>query len=277
MPLGRSGPLLVLLFVLPSVAGAQAARRGAPLPDPMLDQTISVTGGLGLASPETLIRYDAADGTPGTELKAEEDLGFDDRELATRLDVVLRPRARHRFRLGLVALPEGRSAGTVIDEDIRFGDDVYLAGETVQSKLRLKAWSASYGYSFIRSPRVELGASLGVTSLGLLAESGVPARGLSEREERTAPAPQAGAEFAWRFGPRWYGEARYQYFEISDDDARGRLTQGDAAVYFQVNGNLAVGLGYTDFDVRVDLFDAGDSGRYRQRSESVMLLVRAGL
>lgn len=277
MPAFRPVLLLTVLTALPAVAEAQPARRGAPPPDPMLDHSISVTGGFGIASPETLIRYDASDGTPGTELEAEGDLGFDERELATRLDIVLRPRARHRFRLGLVALPEGRTASAVIDEDVRFGDDVYLAGETVESKLRLKAWSASYGYSFIRSPRMELGASLGVTSVGLLAESGVPARGLSEREERTVPAPQAGVDFAYLFGPRWHGEARYQYFKVSADDARGRLTQADVAVFFQINGHLAAGLGYTNFDASVDLLDAGDTGRYRQRSESLMLLIRAGL
>lgn len=269
--------LCCLLLLLPVAAVAQPARGTAPPRDPLFDDRLSVTVGVGAAWPETLVRYDASDGTRGTPLEAENDLGFDERETVTRLDVALRPRARHRLRLGLVALPDPRRATTVIAEDIRFGDDVYFAGDTVKSTLRLRAWSASYGYSFVRSPRLEIGASLGVTSLGLLAEAGVPARGLREREERTELVPQGGVDAAYRFGPRWHGEARYQYFELSGDDARGRLTQAEAAVMFQINPHLAAGLSYTDFDASVDLREPGDSARYRQRSGSVMLVVRAGL
>ncbi|MCU0977052.1 MAG: hypothetical protein MUC71_12205 [Steroidobacteraceae bacterium] len=273
----RPEPFLALLLALPAAADAQATRRGASPPDPMLDHTISVTGGLGIASSETVIRYDASDGTPGTELSAEEDLGFDDQEMASRLEITLRPRKRHRIRLGLVALPGERSARQVIEEDIRFGDDVYLPGETVESKLRLRAWSASYGYSFVRQPRVEFGVSVGVTSIGLLAEAGVPARGLREREEQTVPAPQVGADVSFRISPRWYAEARYQYFEVSADDTNGRLTQLDAAVMFQVNPNLALGLGWSAFDGDVELREVGDSGVFRQRTDSFLLQVRAGL
>jgi hypothetical protein len=277
MPPSRSRAFLAIALALPLAAEAQSARRPVTPPDPLFDHTISVTGGIGIASPETVIRYDASDGTPGTTIDAEDDLGFDDQDMATRLDITLRPRKRHRVRLGLVALPGDRSASQVIEEDIRFGDDVYLAGETVESKLRLRAWSASYGYSFLRQPRYEFGVSVGFTSIGLLAEAGVPARGVREREEQTVPAPQVGADLSFRISPRWYAEARYQYFKVSADDASGRLTQLDAAVMFQVNPNLAVGLGWTSFDGDVELREAGDSGLFRQKTDSFLLQVRAGL
>ncbi len=267
--------LLALALVLPQAAGAQA-RRGAPPPDPLFDHTLSVTGGVGLASPDTLIRYDASDGTPGTTLVAEDDLGFDDRETATRLEVSLRPRKRHRVRLGLLALPGDRSATETIAGPLRFGDEQFLAGDTVSSKLRLRAWSISYGYSFVRRPRFELGATLGATSLGLLAEAGVPARGIREREERSVPAPQAGLDASFRITPRWYAEARYQYFKVTADDVSGRLTQAEAAVMFQFNPHLAAGLAWTDFDASVTLREAGDSGRFRQQSDALLLQVRAG-
>jgi hypothetical protein len=269
--------LVPLAFLLAQAAAAQSVRRPAPPPDPLFDHTISVTGGFGLASPDTLIRYDASDGTAGTPLVAEDDLGFDDRENATRLEITLRPRKRHRLRLGLVALPEERSASEAIAEDIRFGDETFFAGETVQSKLRLRAWTVSYGYSFFRHPRFEAGASLGVASLGLLAEAGMPARGLREREEQTVPAPQAGVDLSFRITPRWYAEARYQYFRVDSSDVSGRLTQAEAAVMFQVNPHLAAGIAWTDFDVSVDLREVGDSGRFRQQTDAVLLQVRAGL
>jgi opacity protein-like surface antigen len=270
-------PALVLLLLLPAAAEAQAARRGAPPPDPMLDHTISVTGGLGYASTETRLRFDASDGTPGTPLDGEADLGLDEGSRADRLEVTLRPRPRHRVRLAYDALPGERSASAVIGEDIRFGDDIYLAGETVETRFRLRAWSGSYGYSIVRNPRVEFGVSAGVASIGVRADVGVPARQVGESEEFTVLAPQAGIDVTVRFTDRWYGEARYQYFRLQESDADGQLTRADAAVMFQVNPHLALGLGYTFFEGDIEFTDPGESSRYRQRSDSILLLIRAGL
>lgn len=266
-----------LLLLLPVDADAQSARRQAPPPDPLFDHTLSVTGSLGYASTDTTVRLDASDGTPGTVLDAEDDLGLDEQDVAERLEITLRPRERHRIRLALAALPGDRRASVVPDEDLRVGDDVYAAGETLRSKLRFRAWSASYAYSVLRQPRFEVALSAGVASIGVLAETAVPERGASERFEETVPVPQLGVEASFRVTPRWYAEARYQYFDLSASDARGRLTQLDLAVMFQVNDHLSAGLGYALFDADADFRDPGDSGLFRFRTDGVMLVIRAGL
>lgn len=269
--------IATLALALPLAAEAQSARRPAPPPDPLFGHTISVTGGLGYAAPETVLRFDAADGTPGTTLDGEDDLGLDDSERADRLEVTLRPRPRHRLRIGYASLPGERRAIEVIDQDIRFGDDLYFAGETVESRFRMRAWSASYAYSVVRRGRFEIGLSGGVTSIGVRAEAGVPARAIGESEEFTVLAPQAGLDASVRFSPRWYGELRYQYFKVQDPDADGQLTQVDAAVMYQINTNLAAGLGFSLFDGDVEFTDPGESSLYRQRSDSFLLMIRAGL
>jgi hypothetical protein len=273
----RSTLLLSLALALPLAAEAQSARRPAPPVDPLFDHRLSVTAGLGYGSLDTTLRIDASDGAPGTTLSAEEDLGLDDADLADRLEVTLRPRKRHRIRLGLAALTGDRRGSTVAEEDLLVGDDVFTAGETVDSRVRMRAWSASYAYSFLRRPRYEIGLSLGYTSVGLTAEAGVPSRGIRQRFEETVPAPQAGVDASFRFNRRWYAEARYQYFKVSEDDASGRLTQWEAAVMYQFNEHLSAGLAFTSFDGEVEFTEPGDSALFQQQTDSVLLQVRAGL
>ena len=269
-------PVLSPLLLLPAVADAQSARRAVP-PDPLFDHRVSVTLAAGFAPLSTSVRLDGADGTPGTLLSGEDDLALAGDGVALGFDLTLRPRPRHRVRLGLEPLPGNRRARVALEEDIRFGDEVYLAGETVQSSLRLRAWSASYLYSILRIPSAEVALSFGLASLDLRAEAGVPARGVREREETWVPAPQLGAEATLRFSRRWYGELRYRYFDADLDDNRGTLYRIDLGVMYQLNPQLAVGLAVTRFDVEAERVESGDTGLFRQRTDSVMLAIRAGL
>jgi len=272
----QTAVLVPLLLLAAATAQAQDARRGAPpVLDPVFDHRVTMSASLGWSSTDTTVRLDAADGTPGTELDAEDDLGLDDAELSGRAELVLRPRPRHRVRLGLNYLASDRTAKTVLEEDIRFGEEVYLAGETVDSALRLRTWSMAYGYSFLRFERVEVAASLGITSIDFDAEAAVRARGVSEREERSAPAPQLGLEAAFRVYRNWYAEARYQYVDIDVDEGTGTLTQLDAAVWWQFDTNLAAGLAYTSFDVDVESRDPGDTGLFQYQTDGPQLFIRA--
>ena len=46
---------------------------------------------------------------------------------------------------------------------------------------------------------------------------------------------------------------------------------------YQLNPQLAVGLAVTRFDVEAERVESGDTGLFRQRTDSVMLAIRAGL
>jgi hypothetical protein len=274
VPLQRRLSVLLLVLAWPAVAGAQD-RYGEPEPDPVFDSTIAISGSIGYSWTDSTLRLDASDDTPGTSLDGERDLGLDANEMSGQLEVVLRPRPRHRVRLALNYLPSDRSASQVTDRDIYFGDDVYVAGDEVRSKLRIRTWSAAYAYSFLRSPSAEVAVSLGVTSIDFYAEVEVPARSLKEIEERSLPAPQLGLEAAVRFNSRWYGEARYQYVRLNASSVSGSLGQLDASVAYQLHPNVALGLGYTRFvgDVRKE--QSGDSGRLAYSSSGPQLFLRA--
>jgi hypothetical protein len=270
-------PFLFLLAALtvPGIAPAADWRVEAPPLDPVFDHTITLAAGIGHAWESTRVRLDASDGTPGTPLDAERDLGFADNESTGRFELILRPRPRHRIRAGFNYLSIARKASTVLDQDVRFGDQVYLTGETVESQLRLRSWWISYGFSFLRLPNAEAGFSVGVSSLDQYGKAGVPARRVSETEERVVPAPQFGLDATIRFSPRWYGEARYQYVALSEGQREGSLSQLDAAAIFQFDPNIAVGLGYTMYRIRADVRVTGDSGLFNYSAQAPQLFLRA--
>jgi len=267
----------VLLVLLGGSVAAQAQDRfGEQQPDPVFDATIAITAGLGYSWTDSTMRLDAGDGTPGTSLDGERDLGLDANEISGQMDIVLRPRPRHRVRLGVSHLPSDRRANHVAAEDVLFGDNVYIAGDELHSELRIRSWSAAYSYSFHRSPQAEVAVSVGVTSIDLYAEVGVPARGLKDTEERTLPAPQLGVEATWRFADRWYGEARYQYVRFNASDVSGSLSQLNAALVFQFHPNIAAGLSYTQIAGDVKNEQLGDSGRLAYSNRGPQLFLRVG-
>lgn len=270
----RRLPLLALALVA-IAAHAQVDPRLPPPPDPVFNSRVQLHASLGYASTTTTLRLDADDGTPGTVLDAEDLLDLDDAEMSGRAEITLRPRPRHRVRLGLNYLASDRSATVDLEEDIDFGNETYLTGETVDSELRIRTWSIAYAYSFLRFERAEVAASLGVTSIDFDAEAGVRARGVRESKERSAPAPQVGLEATFRVYRNWYAEARYQYVDIDADDGTGKLTQLDASVLWQFDPSIAVGLGYSSFDVDVESTDPGDSGLFRYETGGPLLFIRA--
>ena len=271
--MSRQSVVLLVMLAAPGAAGAQD-RYGQPELDPVFDATVAITGSPGYSWTDSTLRLDASDGTPGTNLDGERDLGLDANEMTGRLDVVLRPRPRHRLRLGLSYLPSDRSASKVTDQDILFGDNAYAVGDEVRSKLRVRSWSAAYAYSFLRSPRAEVAGSIGVTSIDFMAEVGVPSRRLKETEERAFPAPQFGLEAAVRLTDHWYAEARYQYVHLNGSNASGSLGQLDAAVVFQFDPNIAAGLGYTQVDGDIKKTQLGDSGRLAYATGGPQLYLR---
>lgn len=267
--------IIPALLLAATTAGAQVDPRQPPPPDPVFDTRVQIQASLGYATTSTTLRLDASDDTPGTELDAEQDLGLDDAELSGRVEVTLRPRPRHRVRLGLNYLPSDRSATVDLERDIVFGDQTYLVDETVDSALRIRTWSMSYSYSFLRFSRAEIAASLGITSIDFDAEAGVRARGVRETEERSAPAPQVGLEAAVRVYGNWYVEGRYQYVKIDADAGNGKFTQLDAALSWQFDPSIAVGLSYSNFDISVESVDPGDSGLIKYQTGGPQLFIRA--
>jgi hypothetical protein len=112
---------------------------------------------------DTTLRLDSTALGTGTEINFEDDLGSDARKTSFRASGYWRFGRHGRFDFGVLTF--SRSAERVISRDIQFGDHVYHAGATIDSRFTATQVDAYYAYSFVNTGEFELGAKLGFSAL----------------------------------------------------------------------------------------------------------------
>lgn len=277
MPLipSRSIDCLLSALLLFAVTTA-AAKPPAEQPDNLLNDRLTLQAGLVSSSNQTIVRYDAAAGTPGTVLDGEKDLALPARKLVGRAELVFRMKERHRARIGNYYLPLDRRATTLLTKTINFGNTTYNVNDVVASELKMRLLAIAYTYSFVKNDRLELGASLGFDVIGFDAAATVAARLRTEREDRSAPAPLGGVDGTVRLSSRFYVEGRAQYLKVNVHNVKGTLETFEANVLYRLSPNVTFGLGYSGFKVDVDSEKIGDSGQFQLRSAGPQLFARVG-
>jgi hypothetical protein len=161
-----------VLVVAPALpAAAQSAASALP------DKYEFVVGGFN-ATFSTLfgLKLSTSDDVPVVDF--EEDLGAPDRNTMFRGSAAVRF-GRHQFRAGYYKT--SRESTTQIDRQIVWGDQVFDIGATVGSEFSTSFPAVDYTYWLFSSPKVAVGATLGVTLFGV--EAGVNAAANSKSRE----------------------------------------------------------------------------------------------
>ena len=238
---------------------APLARDGRPVPSPISDR-FHLRGSYFAPSVRTDVRLDAQDGTPGTLVSAESDLGLDGDVDQGRVELMIRMRERSRLRVDFFKLD--RYAERVLQRTIDFGDETFDVGERATTSLDWRMLGFTYTYSVLRLDRVELGAGLGVHLLEAEARGQVPARFQREEASGVGAFPTGALDFTWRISRRFAFVARGQYFSTSVEDFDGSLAEYHADVQYRWRPNFAVGLGYTAIRAELDIADDEFPGRF---------------
>jgi Outer membrane protein beta-barrel domain len=264
----RAGaPIGVLgLLLLGGPAQAQEA-IGTPFND-----HVRLTAGLVSATADTELRLDADDGTPGTPVSAEDDLGLADRGEFADIEAEVRIRERHFVRFNYFRLD--RSATTPITREIQFGNDTFEPGDEVESTLDLREFTATYAYRFLRKPRFELYGSFGIHLTELIAEGRVRARNLREDEHEVAPLPALGLGAEVVFTDRIFMSAFVDYLQANVNDFEGEILDARITALYRFTHNLSAGLGYFLLERKVDSFDLDDSGHFKLNDSGAELFLR---
>lgn len=265
---------LPLLALLPAVAVAAPPKKTRD--DPMFDNAVTLSGSFVYANASTGFRLDATDGTRGTDIDAEDDLGLKKHKVLGRGEATLRARPRHRVRLLHYFLPLDRDSSATLTRDIDYGDADYLTGDEVFSNFDLSLVAINYSYSFLRTERVELAAGVGVNIVDYNTRAVVPARRVEEGNDDSGAAPVVTFDGAWRFAGRWYAEGRAQWFKIDLSGVKGSFTAFDLNFLYRLHRNVLVGAGYTYADVSVETTEIGNTGRFDMKLGGPQLFLRAG-
>src|SRR5688572_28289064 len=142
------------------------------------------------------LRYDSSAGVPGTPIDVEELLGHRDFAYQGTIDMMIRIGERHRINTDFYQLR--RTGDVVIDQQVRFGDDVYAGGDRLVSETELRKLGLTYTWSFLRREKLELGVGLGLHLLQLQGRTSVPASFTSEQLDTAGPFAALAGHASWR-------------------------------------------------------------------------------
>lgn len=269
----RTGLLATALLF---TSGAAFAKPPVEEPDNLLNDRFTLQAGVMFSSNQTDARFDAPDGTLGTNIDGENDLGLPARKLVGRAELMFRMRDRHRIRLGNDFIPLDRHATTVLAKSFNFGSTTYNVNDTVASELQLHLFTMNYTYSFIKNDRVELGASLGLDLIGFEAQASVASRLRTEHQDYSGPAPLAGIEGEGRISSRFYVEGRAQLLKVHVGNVRGSLSAYEGNLLYRLMPNATFGLGLASFKINVDSRKSGNSGSFDLHSTGPQVFARIG-
>lgn len=201
----------------------------------------------------TNLRYDASDGTPGTLIGVEGLLGQRDSAHQGTIDLMFRMGERHRIAADFYQL--SRRGDAVVDEQVRFGDDVYDANDRVVSDMELRKLGVTYTYSLLRRERVELGVGLGLHLLQLQGSAAVPAEFQREQLDTAGPFAALAAHATWRISRRFSLNLSGQYLDLNPDGVKAAFRHYHADVQYRGWRNLSFGVGYSYSGYLVDSTD----------------------
>jgi hypothetical protein len=206
----------------------------------------------------------------GDNVDLADDLGVDRDESGGWLGVEWRFAPRHRIGFTYSRFTLGGER--VIDRDIQIGDEVFPAGATVTSQLRLEIIPITYSYSFLKRERDELAVTLGLhwSRLRFSAEGsaslGVEDFSRDTTSDADVPLPLVGLRYDHHFSDRWSAGASAAVFalEFGQDtwNFEGHLWSVRLHAEYRFARNFAIGAALDGFDVSVDLSSGSWKGGF---------------
>lgn len=236
------------------------------------EERFRLSAGVFSTDTETEVRLDADDGTEGTVVNGEEDLGLRDHSDMGDVEVEMRIRERHRVRFDYLKLD--REAVQALEREIVFGNDTYNPGDIVESSIDMRNFGVTYMYEVLRKDRYIVAWGLGLNLLEFDAAAAVDARDISEQESISGPGPVLGIQALVRLTSRIHTELRAEYMEAHASDFRGSITNLHATFVYRFNRSIGAGLGYKLHEIDAESESLGDTGRLKLSNSGGIAFVR---
>ncbi|BCS35079.1 hypothetical protein TBR22_A43050 [Luteitalea sp. TBR-22] len=241
----RRAALLGHLFLC-AVLWAAPARAQGDWP------RVELSGGGLVAAFDTSVRLDDVRGIEGTTVDFEDDLGLDTRSGTWFVQGLWRISRRNQLSASYQGFSRELSR-TILDREIRFGDRTFGVGAEVGAIVEAQYVSIDYGFAFVATPRVEFGASIGVTAVrlqsGIEATAGVSGssssgRTVSSQLDYDLPIPLPGLFVNARVHPRVTVRASTRGLKGAIDEYSAALAEARAGLDVRLAGPLSVGGAY---------------------------------
>ena len=249
--------VVILSLSAPAIAQNEEDWQSWPLAD-----RFTITLNAFFPNLDTRVRLDASDGSPGTTIDFEQNLGMSDTETLPGISLDWRFAKKHQLTLDTFKLD--RSGSAIAATDIRFGDETFTVNLPISSFFDMDVTSFKYSYSLIFDEKKELAVGFGLSvqdiTFGLVGNGNL---GLIEvNSGLTAPLPTFDLRGAYAFTDKWIGNIGFGVFSFdlsfsNDDELSGELLFGQATIQHNTFEHVHFGLSYNYFDVRIDWKGSG--------------------
>jgi hypothetical protein len=243
------GVMLVGLQLAPQPANAQSDRERGSI---MLGEFVT--------NRNTEARVDASDGSPGTDLDLEGDLGLDSSSSVARFGGYFW--LSQRQRLDVSYFDFSRTASRLLNKTIEFGDQTFQINTTITTENRLTITDVAYTFSFLNKDRGYLGITGGLYVAYNKYELSEPTLGKFETDTLTAPLPVIGLRGDYAITKHFNLRGSTQWFGIDTGDVSGHFLDTYAGVDYGFGKRMFVGLAYDKVSMKIEANKVGDlSGR----------------
>ncbi|HEY7189074.1 MAG TPA: hypothetical protein VH436_21100 [Vicinamibacterales bacterium] len=248
---------VVSLHLLASTACAQQ-----PWP------TLVIRGGALIADLSSDVRIDATIGTFGTSIDLENTLGFNTRSKTFFVDGIWRMSRRNQLQIDYERIDRDVSR-SLLSEPILFHDTIFDRNASVDVFFDSSYLSAYYGFAFVATSSVELGASIGITLVRLHAGIGLSgatsaadvSRDLSEDTRFDVPVPLPGFFVNIRPHPRVTIIGSARLLEVTIDNITASMREAKGGVEVKLAGPLGVGGAYYYNHISAERDESNTNGR----------------
>ena len=201
----------------------------------------------------------------------EDLLGAADRETILQLDAGFRIAPYHRLQLGYFSL--ARESMTILQRDLEFGDNVYLAGTQINSRVESTLLRLAYGYSLMRDQQKELGVMAGLSYFRFDTQIAAAGPGQTERLGAESPLPTVGVFAAATLRGQWRLAGDINLFALDFDRYRGLMGYLSLGMDRGFGNAVRAGIGYNFYGLRLQARDEDLDGRFDLRHQGPKLYV----
>jgi len=214
------------------------------------------------------VRVDSKNGSAGTDVDVEDDLGMPDTRLQPRLAFRWQPGRKHQLELGYQFAR--RSGSNTLDRTIEVGDTSFTAGAQVNAAFNTDNAFLTYRFAFVADERKQLGVGLGLGSFFFKVEvdaladvaSGGQSGSVSYSGGTSFLGPTAALGLFGRFrsGDRWYLEPDVRYLRVKIDRITGQVLEGSLVTRYYISPKVGIEGGLGVKTVQVDLGPKNEGG-----------------
>lgn len=272
LPISRNLFVVFLLICSPLAVGAQDSSDTHPY----LTDTFFLDIGLFFPDRELNLSVDGSTGGDNAIIDFGEEFRLKESDETFAID--LGWQFGERWRLVGQYFESSGSSTWILDEDIEWGDVVFLEGTNASVGSSFKLIRAFVGRDLNASEKHEFGIGAGIHWLEIgafiggtiLTGGGETASGF-ESVTTQGPVPNIGAWYKYSISGNWALRGRVDWFGASIGKYDGRLTNTSIGVNYQVARNFGIGLNYHNFKLNVAVDESDWRGRVITRYEGLYL------